>query len=292
MHVIPNKVDFYITNVCNLTCKDCNRFNNHKFTGWQNWADYEQDYERWSQLVELTAITIMGGEPFLNPSLAAWVTGLNRIFGISVEILTNGTRLGQSCGVYDALLWTSRKTGMQNHIGVSLHNTNDYDMLHANIMNFLKGPVTVLPKSKNRWGSDWNYRDSNGVEANLYLKNEFTPSAIRTNVNGRYILHDSTPAISHNACAFAQWKSYHFIRGGLYKCGPAALLPEFDLQHTFEMSEEDCNILHSYKPLTTANFQSYSEEFFRNLDNPIAQCKFCPEGAPPKIIWPIRKGSS
>lgn len=32
-------MEFYITNVCNLTCTGCNRFNNYKFKGFQRWTE-------------------------------------------------------------------------------------------------------------------------------------------------------------------------------------------------------------------------------------------------------------
>ena len=36
---IPN-IEFYITNVCNIACPQCNRFNNWNFKGHQIWKDY------------------------------------------------------------------------------------------------------------------------------------------------------------------------------------------------------------------------------------------------------------
>ena len=44
-----NYMEFYITNVCNLTCTGCNRFNNYKFKGFQRWADYKEEYTQWSK---------------------------------------------------------------------------------------------------------------------------------------------------------------------------------------------------------------------------------------------------
>ena len=35
--------EFYITNVYNLTCQGCNRFNNVKFKGWQGWNTFAWD---------------------------------------------------------------------------------------------------------------------------------------------------------------------------------------------------------------------------------------------------------
>ena len=291
MHSIPTKVDFYITNVCNLTCENCNRFNNYDFKGWQAWDDYKDIYQEWSKLVSLRAITIMGGEPLLNPTLPDWVRGLNELFGIEVQVLTNGTRFAQAKGLYEVMHYRSPKNTAQNHIGVSLHVPEEFDQLKLDIYEFLKAPIKEYSKSENQWGADWQFVDSNGVMINVYTVDHFTTSAVIPTGNNGYTLHNSDPMIAHSACAFAQWKSYHFIRGKLYKCGPSALLPEFDQQFNLELDDVDKQLLHSYTPLTVENFQDYNQEFFEKLDQPIAQCKFCPENPQMQKIYPIRKGS-
>jgi organic radical activating enzyme len=299
MYRIPNKVDFYITNVCNLTCDRCNRFNNHNFRGWQRWSDYESVYEQWGKLVNLKAVTIMGGEPFLNPTLGDWIQGINRIFKISVQVLTNGTRFRQSLDLYNTLLpfW---EDGAQNSVGVSLHNANELPRLRNDINYFLKGTVTEHSKNSpgNIWNSDIMFEDSNGVKINVYLVDYFGSSAIQTSaqiggdMQKLFYLHDSDPVKAHNICTFAKFKSYHFVRGRLFKCGPVALLPEFVQQHSFDLSQEDLTLLNSYQSLGTDNFDQYHQEFFKNLDNPIPQCKFCPSESIRKFIAPIRKGNT
>ena len=292
MHKIPNKVDFYITNVCNLTCQNCNRFNNFNFKGWQDWKEYQPVYEQWGKIVELRAITIMGGEPFLNPTLKDWIAGLNRIFDIEVQVLTNGTRFLQTPGVYDSMLWKHPVKKIQNHIGVSLHTPEDFEQIRSDIHQFLQGTVKEYGKNENAWGADWQFADSNGVMINVYTVDHFTKSAILLQPDGTYTLHNNDPVKAHEYCAFAQWKSYHFIRGKFYKCGPSALIPEFDSQHQLDISDQDRTLLHSYQPLTVDNFTDYHEEFFANLDNPIAQCKFCPKSGAMEKIYPVRKGSA
>lgn len=289
MHEISNKVDFYITNICNLTCQNCNRFNSFNFKGWQAWKDYEAIYEQWGKLVKLNAITIMGGEPFLNPTLKDWISGLNRIFSIEVQVLTNGTRFLQTPGVYESMLWRHPAKQLQNHIGVSLHTPDDFEQIRDDIHVFLQGQVTEYSKDENRWGADWQFRDSNKVIINVYKVDDFFDSAIISTSTG-YTLNNNTPISAHDNCAFARWKSYHFIRGKFYKCGPSALLPEFDAQHHFEISDKDRSILNSYQSLTVDNFNDFHEEFFAKLDDPIAQCKFCSINGTPKKIYPLRKG--
>jgi organic radical activating enzyme len=292
MYSIPNKVDFYITNVCNLTCERCNRFNNFDFKGWQNWSDYEEQYTRWSQLVELRAITIMGGEPFLNPSLKDWIAGLNRLFGIEIQVLTNGSRFSYSKNLYPLFLYRSPRTQALNHIGVSLHNINDWEVMREDIYNFLEAPVKEYKKgsTENIWNSDWYFIDKNGVMVNVYISNNFGNAAIKFNEYNRFVLHNSPIELAHQNCAFVKWKSYHFIKGKLYKCGPAALMPEFDAQHPFDISDEDRILLNSYRALSADNFEEYHDEFFKTLDDPIAQCKFCPTTYDAITIYPVRKG--
>jgi hypothetical protein len=294
MRPIPNKVDFYITNVCNFTCNRCNRFNNYNFTGWQRWSDYQETYESWGQLVDLRAITIMGGEPFLNPTLKDWVEGLNRIFGIEVQVLTNGTRFRQNKRLYSSLLYQSPKTGARNHIGISLHNVKDFDeFMKDDILDFLQAPVKVYSKgdAQNIWNSDWYFIDANGIMVNVYISNNFGNAAIHQDSQGKFALRNSDIDLAHQNCAFVKWKSYHFVRGKLYKCGPVALMPEFDQQHSFDISDADRELLNSYQALSVDNFETYHDEFFDNINKPIAQCKFCPTEYDAEIIAPERKGS-
>lgn len=298
MHVISNKVDFYITNVCNLTCQNCNRFNNFDFRGWQRWSDYEDQYQQWGKLVNLKAVTIMGGEPFLNPTLIDWVQGINRIFGIEVQILTNGTRFRHASDLYDALFF-KHSNCPHNHIGVSLHNPDQFEKLKEDILYFLNGPVQMYPNGheKNLWNSDYLFVDRNNIVVNVYNVDTFHSSSINhawkinSQIQKVFVLHDSDPFFAHQNCAFATFKSYHFIRGKLYKCAPVALMPEFDQQHKLHISESDRTLLNSYQPLGVDNFETYNQEFFAQLDNPIAQCKFCPEKYTFQKIFPVAKGS-
>jgi hypothetical protein len=290
LRIIPNKVDFYITNVCNYTCNRCNRFNNYDFKGWQRWSDYESIYEQWSRLVELKTATIMGGEPLLNPTVLDWVQGINKLFGIEVQILTNGTRFKETRNLYDAMLWTSPKNDFSNHIGVSLHNWKDWPEMQSDIRGFLQGTITELGKDNNPWGSDFYFKDSNGVMINVYQSNNFGAAAIKSNGQGRLTLHNNNPTLAHQNCAFARWKSYHFIKGKLYKCGPVALMPDFDQQHLLDITDSDRELLNSYRALSTDNYTEYNEEFFAKIDDPIAQCKFCPTEYQAETIYPVRKG--
>jgi hypothetical protein len=270
-------VEFYITNVCNLTCTNCNRFNNYKFGGYQAWSDYKHEYQHWAKHVKLQGITLLGGEPLLNPTINQWVAGINDCWNQGVEVLTNGTRLNHVPGLYETMA-----ANPANWIGISLHNINDLDCCFAEIKQFLRGPVQFWKKddvenadgSKTCGGAYGFHDGANWVR--VWIGDSFYNSAVRLNASNRLTVHNSDPVAAHDVCGFVQYKCYHFVKGAFYKCGPVALFPEFDQQHQFDISDEDRVLMNSYQPLTADQYLDRGDEFFAELDNVIPQCKFCP----------------
>lgn len=298
-YFIP-KMEFYITNVCNLTCDNCNRFNNHDFKGWQRWSDYEAVYEAWGKRINIGKVVILGGEPLLNPTLRDWVLGINRIWNRPVQILTNATRLNHTPHLYDLLRGKDssypvvqrlqKTTNTSNYVGVSWHNADNTAEIDQLIRRFLKGNVELnKPRHIEKFGNAFRvWNDENGVAIPIWMQDEFeTASLIPT--PGGFGLHDTPIDQAHSACTFVNNKNYHFIRGALYKCGPVALLPEFDQQHPLLISDQDRELLNSYRPLRVENWDTDAQEFLQNLDNPIPQCKFCPAQKETKKITAVTK---
>lgn len=295
----PNKVEFYITNVCNLTCENCNRFNNYKFTGFQRWSDYEDTYKEWAKKVKLSSVVLLGGEPLLNPSICDWVRGIPAVFGCDVQVLSNGTQINQTPGLYQAFA----EQPYHAHIGISLHNKDEFESIRARVRSFLQGTITEwgpainepCPDDRRDFNAYWSAEDSNHVLVNVWFVEKFSTAAIQTVAN-KFVPHNSEVFFAHQQCGFVKFKSYHFIKGKLYKCGPSALFPEFDKQNPMAISESDRELINSYRALSMENFEEYHQEFFDNLDQPIPQCKFCPSTPVVKsrsnVIYPIRKDLS
>lgn len=210
----------------------------------------------------------------LNPSICDWVRGLNAIWKQPVQILSNGTRIDKTSGLYDVL---TEKYGM-NWLGISWHQPYAIDKLECQIKNFLKGSITAFRKGDdgNRMNADLWWQDSNGVTVWLWIADRFSASSIIPGKNGNLTLYQNPADQAHAKCGFVAHKSYHMIRGKLYKCGPVALLPEFDQQYPLDISDEDRRLLSQYQPLSVEDYDHRSEDFFATLDDPIPQCKFCP----------------
>lgn len=278
---IPS-VEFYITNVCNLTCEGCNRFNNLKFRGWQDWNEYADVYREWGKHVDLDKIVILGGEPLLNPSLTDWIKGLHNIWkklpdkdaAVPIQILTNGTRLGYFDDLYDFC------SDNATWIGVSLHHEKYKEELFDNIRKFFKNRPYKFYESETGQagvtGGHYSF-ETPLVKVAVWRQTHFTQNSLKTNPAGKFTLYNSSPQIAHGACNFAKHKVYHFIKGKLYKCGPVALFPELDEQFGLELSPEDRALINAYQPYTLDNIEQFKDDFLGHIDQVIPQCKFCPE---------------
>lgn len=262
--------EFYITNVCNLTCTHCNRYNNYNFKGWQSWKEYSEVYRRWAKKVDIEHIAILGGEPLLNPEILEWCAGLYEAFrpqgGPGIDVVTNGYRINKVKGLYETV-----KSG-RVFLTVTLHNPNEKEFVFQELRKFI-GPG---PEIKETESASSCFIEDAGLKIFVNAAYEFTTSAVITKDN-RLTLHNSDPVLAHSVCGFAQCKCYHFIKGKFYKCGPVALLPEFDQQFKLDISEDRRELLTSYQPLTINEFDQRAQEFFSKLDEPIPQCSFCPE---------------
>lgn len=287
-HTFHNKVEFYITNVCNLTCDNCNRFNNYKFTGWQRWEDYIEVYTKWADYINLPQIVIMGGEPLLNPTVNQWIQGLHQIFGAHIQVLSNGIQLNKAKDLYQTLVDNN------GHVGISLHNLDHFEQIRANIKDFL-GPIKEeygAGTADNRAnGIFYSARDVNEMLVNVYMSNDFQQAAVIAKPDGGYTLHNSNPENAHGMCGFVLNKCYHFIKGKIYKCGPVALIPEFDQQFNLDISDQDRALLNSYKPMTVDTWPSDGQQWIAELDNVIPQCKFCPDYVKMTKIFPVVKSA-
>jgi hypothetical protein len=174
-------------------------------------------------------------------------------------------------GLYDVI-------DHDNWIGISLHDIGHREPLFDRIRNFLKHPIQETEDSTHPIGSRWQFIDVNKKYIHVWANNQFVQSNIRELPDKKFGLYNSDPALAHENCTFRRFKNYHMIRGQIYKCGPVALMAEFDDQYRFDISNEDRAIIHaSGRGLSIDEFDTRGQEFLDNIDNMIPQCKFCPE---------------
>jgi len=187
--------EFYITNVCNLNCPNCNRFNNFAFTGHQIWADYKDVYSEWAKKINIKRIGILGGEPLLNPDLINWILGLFELWPeCKICITSNGTMLKQREDLYRLLQENPHRLILE----ISTHGPTMKPAIFENIKNFLKGPISkgysvkkfrdqgwtrfwwVRSNDQKIWNSNWhNIKADFWPDCNTVDDFEFLPDYIK-----------------------------------------------------------------------------------------------------------------
>lgn len=141
--------EFYITNVCNLNCTNCNRFNNFAFTGHQRWGDYADTYAQWAKVLDVDEFGILGGEPLLNPDFPQWLDGIASLWPNSrLKITTNGTQFKRWPDLYDQLL----KYKDRIKLDVSLHNSDFKEEIIDCLNQWIVEPVSKTFRKS--WNSD------------------------------------------------------------------------------------------------------------------------------------------
>jgi len=311
-----NYGEFYITNVCNLNCTNCNRFNNFAFNGHELWSEHADKYQQWAKVISFNHIGILGGEPFLNPSFVEWVKNVLELWPNSkVSIITNGTQFDRWPELYPLLVQHRNRF----YLEVTIHSITLKDKIQNDLTKFLSGNIKKQIKREtfpdNEWqrmwesirGTDWPdcktaddfYRmpewiqneceamhdlghhtwiDTNGVRAEVSVVTRFFNSAVIPNTKtGTFALHNSNPAQAAKICISKY--CHHFSQGRLYKCGVAGLLPEFYKQFHMDISDQDLELIHSYQPAEPEWADAQMIPFLNNLRSgkSISQCKFCPE---------------
>jgi organic radical activating enzyme len=297
--------EFYITNVCNLNCPRCNRYNNYAFSGHQRWDDYADIYQAWSKRLDIPRIGILGGEPLLNPDFDKWLKGIARLWPDSnIFINSNGTQLDRWPDLYR---WLDEYKG-RVRLDINRHNREDRPATLAKIESLFPGTYRkfyvnsdgasgyftespnhdqqYLFKEHNIGPEIWEdttfeiaYRDQNSILIRYATADVFDNISVEFDSDTGSLrmpyMSDAERAISN--CG-NKW-SHHLSKGKLYKCSVTAVLPDFVQQYKVSMSDQQRELVTGYKAAEVTWSDSDLSTFLDNLKgcHSIAQCQLCPE---------------
>lgn len=280
-------VEFYITNVCNLTCSDCRSFNNFNYTGFDRFDSGL--YSEWAKQIKLGAYVILGGEPLLHPHLAEWVQGLRALWPDAwAKLDSNGTYVTKVKNLHQLLL--DNKT----YLCINLHDKSQWQRALDDIEQAF-GPCAPTPCTDSRITFDRHEDPFQGLQrgrvdiGQWFLTSKGLPIHIRpawtfqqtvtTSTNWQDLVNNTVKPdtiysgdyqTNHERC----WSAYcHVMKDGkIFKCATMATLPDFLEQKGLTWPDAR---LYDYQPVTVEN---YSHERYQNLSDPIPQCAFCPTG--------------
>lgn len=171
--------------------------------------------------------------------------------------------------------WRRSYNAIRDESWPDCNTVDDWDSLPDNIKDECITTHNFSPELLAKERLNYLITDSNGVKVTINRENFFHQGALKRNQNLSFELHNSDPKTAHNECSSKT--CHHFDKGLLYKCGQVALFKEIDQQFYLEVTDQDRELIYSYKPGSVTDSQDRLREFVSTLHQPIPQCKFCPE---------------
>lgn len=151
-------LDIVITRNCQLACKGCLVFSDHKeVKGHFNPHDLKSEIKWWGTKLRPKTLHLFGGEPLMNPWIDDWIRLAKLAFKTTVNIQTNGILLEK----FGRDFFNNPTTLKTVRISISKHNNDpDYvDKVNSSI-EFMKSVVDVVKITQN--GSETTYDGRNG----------------------------------------------------------------------------------------------------------------------------------
>lgn len=265
---------FYITNVCNLTCNRCMTYNDRKFKGHFHWSEYKDHYVKWSKLLDIDRISILGGEPYANSELLTWATEIRKLWidCKDINVCTNGTYLKNNIEL-------SRYIIQQDiWLDVCVHDP----ALYNEIKDALEETLSIFKFTKKTTGNHdigffefevEEYYLNDRLISKLSKQWNFSKNSTSSIVNNTTFMHTSDPVRAHDNCA-AKFCHY-FVKGKLYKCFLTGV--GRGLVDQFAIDDSAANLLTSYNSCSAFDPEQQIEEFIYKLKEHIPQCSLCPE---------------
>ncbi len=311
-----DRAEFYITNVCNLNCPDCNHFNNFAFKGHEKWEEHQEDYKKWASLIDIKSTDIIGGEPMSNPDFLNWIYQLHKLWPKSkMSIWTNGYYLKRWPELLDIMndidkdfriciaghnvdLFLDELSELENWLGPIEEKSVDYDLDHWK-KRYSQSRQISWPDC-DRPEDFWNlpkdiqeectkihvihplqiftttYRTKKNLTVEWFPNLYYYRSSLQYS-QGQFQWFDSDPSKAYDACYFKTCP--HFSRGKFYKCCVTGVLPDFINQFETNTPDYAKKLIESYHPAESNWEQSRLQEFLDNIkyQKPIEQCRLCPE---------------
>ena len=275
---------FYITNVCNLTCEGCITYNDFKFKGHMTYTESHQKIQDWAKLIDPPKICILGGEPYANPDLINWVTGIRQAWPNldDICVCTNGTYLNKvelSRNIINQRLW----------IDVSLHDPDHYNLAKTRVEEIMSVydyniKVTTGTNMTNATYTEENYYIGDRLAVKFSQVYEFGSNSTKAIINNTIHMHTSDPETAHSNCKANL--CHYMVRGDLYKCFLTGTSKE--LLSRFNIDNNSRDALLSTKSCSPYDPIDKIQQFLENLKNHIPQCTLCPENRINKKLWPLK----
>ena len=250
---ILHNLELHVSHACNLSCESCSHYSNHRHSGHLSLETADQWMSLWSRRVTPKRLTLLGGEPTLNPLLADFLPLVRTHWSrCQMKLTTNGFFLHRHPDL------PSRIEETRCELCISIHDDRpEYAEKIVAIRNLVE-----------RWQDQYQLR--------VTWLESYRQWTRRYEGSGRDMqpFADNNARLSWEICPGKRCRQ--LFDGKLWKCAALAYLP---LQHRkFQLGKSWEPYLH-YTPLDAScsdeelrAFLDLEEEFF---------CTMCPSYARP-----------
>lgn len=262
---IVSNLDIHVVNSCNLRCHGCNHLANYGYDGLFTENELVDWIHPWKKRLQFKRISLLGGEPLLNPRLKSICVAYRQLFPpeeTKLRITTNGILI-QKCPWLKELI-----QDYHIHVQVSLHVLNGKKK-YPKLIQAVRQGLELIEKwageapamAESRWGA--------AVDSKRKLNFQvFYQGA------GRQIKpfkHDNiVESKKHCTCETLQLYRYK-----LYKCAPVAYLGEA-LRTIGAEKDPDWQPYLNYQPLAPDCADNDLRCFMKKQPQAEWTCKMCP----------------
>ncbi len=263
--ILVNNVDIHATNVCNLRCVGCNHLADFGYPGLFTAEELIGWITPWKDRLYFKRISLMGGEPLLNPHLKDICIGFRKLFSpekTKLRIITNGIRITQ-CPWLKELIQEYHV-----HVQASLHVANG-NRIDPKLVRQVKEGLALLEK----WAEDTPDRVEThwGPQVHSKKKLNFQVFYRGSGADIKPFDHDDiAQSKKHCTC-----KTLQLYRSRLYKCAPIAYIGEA-LRKIGKENDPDWRPYLNYKPLSPGCGHDALKRFMQKQPLPDWTCRMCP----------------
>jgi organic radical activating enzyme len=261
-------VEFYITNVCNLSCDGCNRFNNLNLRGHEDWLKHRDDYKIFLDNVECEYIAVLGGEPTMHPMINTVLSDLRSYFPTkTIELVTNGLLLHKVKGLWKTIVEKKIR------LDVNVHNIQWRVPIYDNLVKLIGQRFKL--HWMNNMGHIAAWFTHNGVKHKFTCSSHYNQNALG-DPHGKLTPYQSDREKAWQAC---NSKCPTIADGKFFKCPVSHCLPVAVRQRNdIEYTNEQKSLIETFPHIQCKDIQNVSvEDFDKLVYKSIAQCSLCPE---------------
>jgi len=253
-------IEIQFIHACNLACHGCATFSELKHSGYTTWSQTKKDLLPWLDRLSPECIGVMGGEPFINPNLKEYITGLRELIpNTQIRLPTNGLLLLKK---YDIVEMLHEMGNAVLKISYHLDDPRINNAIKKIFNDFDLKPVTEF--GINRWSTKNNFKFQ------INAPTTFLRSFIGDYQNMKP--HNNDPADAFEICVAKRCP--FLFNGQLFKCSTSGLTPW--ILERFGNPNKELWQRYVGTGLSPDCSDGQLRRFLNNFGKPHAICRQCP----------------